>query len=115
MYAEQAHTSTATKGETVGDGTTTVAVKYLDLSSLIGETERRVYFRLVCTVDMYFALVESATPATTPTIAATSGDAAMDFVPAGVPEFVVVTPEDPFLAYSADGGILRVRRASPRL
>lgn len=114
MDLGRALTNTLRRGEILVDPATTTAVKYLDLLPLFHDGEKEIYVRVLCDVALRVTTVESETPDTEPTTVATSGDAAMDRLPAEVPEHVTIYRDLPVLAYSADGGLLTVRRASPR-
>lgn len=72
---------------------TNAAFAYLDLSQWAG-----AYVRLSSPEALYYLCVESATPATAPNPANTSGDGCVDYLPANVPDMFIVHPDRPFLA-----------------
>jgi hypothetical protein len=72
---------------------TNAAFVYFDLSAFAG-----AYVRLSSPEALYYLCVESATPATAPNPANTSGDGCVDYLPANVPDMFIVHPDRPFLA-----------------
>ena len=93
-----------------GDQTATVAVKYFDLTSWFGDGPPPT-IEFDSTVEMYYLMTESATPAVTPTIAGvTPGTGAMRRLPANQTKRIKLKRGKRFLAYSSNAGIVRVAR-----
>jgi hypothetical protein len=92
-----------------GDQTATTAVKYLDLSTWFGDGPPPT-IELDSTVEMYYLMVESATPAAAPTITSVTPGTAMRRIPANVTKRVKCERRYKFLAYSSNAGIVRVAR-----
>ncbi len=72
---------------------TNAAFVFFDLSAFAG-----AYVRLTSDEAIHYLCVESATPATAPNPANTSGDGCVDYLPANVPDFFIVHPDRAFLA-----------------
>lgn len=104
---------TFTAGQAAGDQSTTTAVKTIDMSSWFAAGEKAIFVQAICTVELYYALRDAESPTPASTITAVTGNGVMDRAPADAVVPLVVLASAPWLHYSADSGILRVRRASP--